>query len=84
MPAWARLGTLARMTYTPELSRQTLASSEIAGLTMEGYYNRLDALYARLEEMQRKGTQYSKSDFLGVIHQIRDLRQQNPYRKTET
>ena len=51
---------------------------------MEGYYNRLDALYARLEEMQRKGTQYSKSDFLGVIHQIRDLRQQNPYRKTET
>jgi len=82
--AWARLGNLARMTYTPELSRQTLASSEIAGLTMEGYYNRLDALYARLEEMQRKGNQHSRKDFLSVIHQIRDLRQQNPYRKTET
>ena len=48
---------------------------------MEGYYNRLDALYARLEEMQRHGANYSRKDFLGVIHQIRDLRMQNPYKK---
>lgn len=53
----------------------------MARMTMEGYYNRLDALYARLEEMQRRGQGYSRKDFLDVIHQIRDLRLQNPYRK---
>ena len=63
------------------VSRQTLASLAMARMTMEGYYNRLDALYARLEEMQRRGQGYSRKDFLEVIHQIRDLRLQNPYRK---
>ena len=69
------------MAHTFELSRQTLASVDIAGLTMEGYYNRLDALYARLEEMQRNGKNHSRKDFLAVIDQIRELRLQNPHQK---
>lgn len=75
----ATFGTLPGMETTIALSRQTLATSETAGLTMEGFYNQLDALYARLEEMHRQGTRYSREDYLKVIHQIRDLRLQNPY-----
>lgn len=69
------------MTQALSVSRQTLATLAMARLTMEGYYSRLDALYARLEEMQRKGEGYSRKDFLDVIHQIRDLRLKNPYKK---
>lgn len=48
---------------------------------MEGYYQKLDNLYAQLEAMQRVKGGYSRKDFLEVIHQIRDLRLQNPFNK---
>lgn len=53
----------------------------LAPMTMEGYYKELDHLYAKLEVMQRDKEGYSRKDFLTVIHQIRDLRLQNPFYK---
>lgn len=61
--------------------RQPWAHYAIGPVTMEGFYRKLDYLYAQLEMMERSSRHYSKEEILTVIKQIRDLRAQNPFRK---